>query len=222
MAYKNSKAQAALSVVVSIGPKSSAYGGSPTISITGSTTSSSTSVTSVSSTTGLVVGQAISGTGIPVGATIAAISGSTLTLSIAATATGSAVALTVQAFTQIGEVSSVNTNGQKWDLEDVTNFNSDRYKEFIKTLLDSGKVDVELNRVSDDAGQIALKAAFLDTVAYQMQVQFPTNVDQVTTGDSATYAALITDFDDTVQIGKAIKIKCTWQRTGAITYTEGS
>lgn len=222
MAYKNSKAQAALSVVVSIGPKASAYAGTPTISITGNTTTSSTSVTALSSTTGLAVGQAISGAGIPTGATIAALSGSTLTLSAAATATASAVALTVQAFTQIGEVSSVSTSGQKWDLEDVTNFNSAQYKEFLKTLLDSGKSDLELNRVSDDAGQIALKAAFLDTAAYQFQVSLPQNVDQLTTGDSWTYAGLVTDYDDTLQIGKAIKIKASTQRTGSITYTEGS
>ena len=41
------------------------------ITFTGDTTTSSTSITSVSSTTGLVVGQAVSGAGLPTGATIA-------------------------------------------------------------------------------------------------------------------------------------------------------
>ncbi len=51
---------------------------------TGTITAGSTSVTSVSSTTGLAVGQTITGVGIINGTTISAISGSTLTLSAAA------------------------------------------------------------------------------------------------------------------------------------------
>jgi len=62
---------------------------------TGSTTSASMSVTSVTGGTGtIVVGMHVSGAGIPSGATVAAFAGTTLTLSAAATATASGVALT--------------------------------------------------------------------------------------------------------------------------------
>lgn len=68
----------------------------PTLNITGNTTSGSTSVTSVSSVANITVGASISGTGIAAGAVVAAVPSSTsLTLSQAATATGSAVALSV-------------------------------------------------------------------------------------------------------------------------------
>lgn len=70
------------------------------VTITG-TTNSTTSVTAVSSTAGLAVGQAISGAGIPVGATIAALGSGTLTLSAAATASASGVSLTVAAEVQV-------------------------------------------------------------------------------------------------------------------------
>ena len=216
-----SKAQAALNVVVSIGPKQSAYNGSP-ISITGTTTSGSNSVTSVSSTVGLAVGMPITGTGIASGSTISAIGSGTLTLSKNATATGTGVALSVTPFIVIGEVSSSPTSGYKWDLEDVTNFDSGNNKEFLKTLLDSGKWDLEFNRVSTNGGQQALKAAFQDTAAYMFQVAVPMNVDETNSGDSVICAGLVADYDDTVQIGKAIKIKASIQRTGPPTYTQGS
>jgi hypothetical protein len=63
----------------------------------GNTTNGSAAVTGISSTASLAVGMAVSGTGIPAGATVAEITSSTaVTLSAAATATGSAVSLTYQ------------------------------------------------------------------------------------------------------------------------------
>ncbi|MCX6839396.1 MAG: autotransporter-associated beta strand repeat-containing protein [Verrucomicrobia bacterium] len=67
----------------------------PTVSLTGASTNTTTTVT-VQTTAGLVVGQPISGPGIPLGATIATIaSGTSITISAAATATASNVTLAV-------------------------------------------------------------------------------------------------------------------------------
>jgi hypothetical protein len=67
------------------------------ISATGATTHGSTAVTGLASTASMVVGMAVSGTGIPAGTTVAGItSGTAITLSAPATATGASVALTVQ------------------------------------------------------------------------------------------------------------------------------
>lgn len=64
-------------------------------SMTGNTTSGQVAVTGLSSTSSLEVGMLVAGTGIPAGATVAGItSGTAVALSAAATATGSAVALT--------------------------------------------------------------------------------------------------------------------------------
>jgi hypothetical protein len=69
------------------------------ISLTGNTTSGSKAISSLSiSTSGLKVGQPISGAGVPTGATIASItSGTAIAISANATATASTVALTVTA-----------------------------------------------------------------------------------------------------------------------------
>jgi hypothetical protein len=66
-----------------------------TIAITGDTTNTSTTVANLSSISGLQVGAHIAGTGIPNSATIATLSSTSLTLSAAATATNTGVALSV-------------------------------------------------------------------------------------------------------------------------------
>ncbi|GGA80696.1 hypothetical protein GCM10011507_34890 [Edaphobacter acidisoli] len=221
MAYKNSKAQAAINMLVSIGPDAPDYTGNP-ISITGSTTTSSASVTAVSSTVGLYAGQPISGTGIPTGTTIASIGSGTLTLSQDATATGSAVALSVVPFVPIYEMKQTPVSGQKWDVEDITNFQSGENKEWLKTLLDTGKVALQGNRVSTDPGQTLLKAAFLDQRAFMFQIIFPMAQGQTTSGDTVVFAALVEQYDETVTVGKSITVSVSLQRTGQPTYTEGS
>ena len=67
---------------------------SPTVVSVSAVTTSNSAVVGVSSATGLVIGMGAGGTGLAAGATITAISGTNVTLSQAATATGSAVALT--------------------------------------------------------------------------------------------------------------------------------
>lgn len=65
--------------------------------LTGNTTSGQVAVTGLSSTSSLLVGMSVTGTGIPAGATIAAItSGTAITLSVAATAAGTGVSLSFE------------------------------------------------------------------------------------------------------------------------------
>ena len=63
--------------------------------ITGTTANGSPTVTALSSTTGLVVGQTVTGAGIPANTYVTSISGTTMNLSQNATASGTGVALTV-------------------------------------------------------------------------------------------------------------------------------
>jgi hypothetical protein len=77
---------------------------------TGIVTSGSTSVTSVSSTTGLAVGQSISGNFIPAGTTIAGISGSTVTLSAPATGSSTTAETLIVVAAITGTVTSGSTS----------------------------------------------------------------------------------------------------------------
>lgn len=64
------------------------------ISKTGTTTNGSKTITSISSTSQLIVGHRVSGVGIPASTKVTAISGTTVTISKSATASGAGVALT--------------------------------------------------------------------------------------------------------------------------------
>lgn len=66
----------------------------PPLSVTGTTTNGSAIITAMSSVTGLYVGQAISGTGIPAGAVIVSVGTTTVTISANATSGNSSEALT--------------------------------------------------------------------------------------------------------------------------------
>lgn len=84
--------------------------GQNSVSFTATTTNTSTGLTVVSSTAGLKVGQAISGAGIALGTTIAAIpTSSTVTLSAAATASASAVPMYASPATVIQAPASLST-----------------------------------------------------------------------------------------------------------------
>ncbi len=80
---------------------------------TGDLTSGSTTIANVSSESGLVVGQSITGAGIPAGTTIATVGTTTLTLSQAATATAATVPLTafVANFTTFDTLTSLSVSG---------------------------------------------------------------------------------------------------------------
>jgi hypothetical protein len=70
------------------------FGATTTINTNGATAANS-NVLNFASTTGVAVGQAISGTGVPAGATVLAFTGTTVTMSIASTAgVSSSVAIT--------------------------------------------------------------------------------------------------------------------------------
>lgn len=220
MAYKNSKAQSAIGVVLGIG---AIAGTTVPTGITATTVSASTGLTAVSAP-GAAVGMGVSGAGIPSGTTVAAIGSGTITLSAPATASASAVALTFTlGYLPIFELSAAPVSGQKWDIEDTSNFQSGIYKEYLKTMLDDGKMALAGNRVSTDAGQTALKAAFLDPAnAYGFQITYPLEAGQTTGGDTEVFNALVESYDETIQVGKVIKISISLQRTGVVTFTEGS
>lgn len=73
---------------------------------TANTTTGSTVLTNVSSNKFLVRGQALSGTGVATGAYIADISGTTVTMSAAATANGSGISITASNYATTGNITT--------------------------------------------------------------------------------------------------------------------
>lgn len=86
---------------------SGAYTAPLTGTFTGTTTTGSTTLTAVTTNKFLVIGQTLSGTGIATGAIIKDIQGTTITMSLAATASGS---VTITATNGVAYVTTTNTS----------------------------------------------------------------------------------------------------------------
>jgi len=99
-------------------------------------------------------------------------------------------------------------------------------EEFLALLSDPGKLNVELNRVSTDAGQAALSASYHATPPTRLQylVVFPINeaAGQTTQGDSRTFLAYVEEFSPQIKVNTRITTKFTLQISGPITEAEGS
>ncbi len=112
----------------------------------------------------------------------------------------------------IGEVTDISKTGAQVQTEDSTNLNS-LSEEFITSLLKPGSVDITVNRVSVDAGQVAVETAFNTRAINPFVVTLPKTSAQTTTGDSFAFTALIEEFDDisavkaTGKITSKIKLK---------------
>jgi hypothetical protein len=223
MSYNGSKAVIGRGYTASIGSAATSVPTPPT-GITGTTASSSPTITALSSTTGILVGMAVSGTGVPTGATVISIvPGTSITLSANATASGTTVALTFSlAYTLLGELDSSDSSGREWDIEEVTNFESNVDKEHIKALRNPGTITLQGNRVENDAGQLALEAAFESTSPFLFQIQLPPTVG-LTNGEIWTFTALVLSVDPpAITPGKTIKFSSKLQVTGPRTITAGS
>jgi len=128
-------------------------------------------------------------------------------------------------FVAIGEVQTLKFGGAKRGVIDVTNFDSGGVAQKLGTILDSGQVSMSVVRVSADAGQTAVVAAFnaQPAVPYDFKVVLPLAPGQTTTGDTITFSAIVAsagDFD--VDINKEALFDFTLDITGAKTVVEGS
>lgn len=212
MAYTGSKAQSG---------KGSSLGIGATITVTGTTTTGSTSVTSVSSITGITVGMPITGTGIASGTTVAAVASGTITLSQNATASGTAVSLTVGP-QQIGEVRSVPFKRGPWTFADTTNFQSGADKETLPIIRDNGSITLSGNRVSGDTGQAAVEAAYQSGAIQTFTLTLPKTSSQTTIGDTYSFNAYVKSSDFNADAEKEVDFSIDLMISGPTTLTLGS
>ena len=125
-------------------------------------------------------------------------------------------------YTLIGEITSIAQAGRQAGTEDVTNMQSGA-REFVTTLIDSGTYDLKGNRVADDAGQIALEAAFAGLTIEPFEIELRKTASQHATGDLYTFYALVQEVNfGTVAVDKKIEFNVKLKVSGLITYAAGS
>ena len=127
--------------------------------------------------------------------------------------------------TVIGEISDFTQSGTMMKTDDATNLQS-TYEEFIPTIPTPGKFAGTVNRLSGDAGQMAIYAAFkqVPPVLATFKVQLPKNSTQTTAGDSYIFVALVEELNDlgNVKPDKIVKTPFSLKVSGTITETVGS
>jgi len=139
--------------------------------------------------------------------------------SILAINTGTA---TTPVYTPIGECTKANLTGRNAKVSDCTSFSSGKVSEFLAVMVDSGSIDLTCNYVSSDAGQIQLQSSFSALAKTLFKLTLPLAPNQVTTSDSYSFAALVTDFSFDVGTEKQIEITSKLKISGLLNFSAGA
>jgi predicted secreted protein len=122
----------------------------------------------------------------------------------------------------VGEVKDVPLNRGKWDSVDVTNFESGSDSEMLVTIRKPGTVTFTGNRVSDDAGQMAVETAYQDGELMPFTLQLPKTAAQSSVGDTYSFNAYVLSYDFKDAVAAAIEFSIDLQMSGPCTLALGS
>jgi|SRR5579864_6273573 len=111
--------------------------------------------------------------------------------------------------------------GDKNIFDDTTNLQSTA-KEFLAILPDPGILQVDLNRFSGDAGQVAVRNSYANLTRVPWQVVMPLAPGQSVSGDVYSFLAYVEQLTPDVKVDKKVTAKFSLRVTGAITFTLGS
>jgi len=127
----------------------------------------------------------------------------------------------VPVWTTIGEIRKATQANYQNETDDATNFQSSA-REFIATILNPGTWDMEINRVSSDAGQTALVASLNARTTKSYKITLPLTTAQTTSGDTKTFSAIVEKYGAELMPDKIVKITASLKVSGAITETAGT
>ncbi len=122
----------------------------------------------------------------------------------------------------IGEVKEVPLNRGKWSMIDTTNFESASDSEQLAVIRKPGSCTFKGNRVSSDAGQVAVETAYQSGALVAFVLQLPKTAAQTTAGDKYSFSAFVTGSDFTDSVEQAIEFSIELNISGGCTLTVGS
>jgi hypothetical protein len=106
--------------------------------------------------------------------------------------------------TMVGEIKTSSVSGNSWGTADVTNFESGADQAFITTIRNNGELKLAGNRVSADAGQVLVEAAYQSGAIIPFTLQLPKSPSQATMGDKYTGNCLVQSRSFDVDVSKEI------------------
>jgi hypothetical protein len=120
-------------------------------------------------------------------------------------------------WTPVSEVLGISPSGRKYAVEQTTNLNSTAVEK-LKTLLDSGKIDIDYNYLgSDDAGEMAIEAAYIAPVPSQWQITIPGLPSGKT--ETISFSANLVEKDlEKIQRNQVMKGKLSLDLSGPYTF----
>lgn len=124
----------------------------------------------------------------------------------------------------LAEIKTIQFSGAKYDLADVTNFNSTNFREYLPTLADSGELSFSGNLLPNDATETDLIGFFNAATLVTYQVVLPAAPAQGfnTSLGSFTFKAYVSSLDRSIPVDKEASISGKLKITGAISYSAGS
>jgi hypothetical protein len=124
--------------------------------------------------------------------------------------------------TEIGEVSEVPFTRPEWEFVETTNFDSGSDAEMLSTMRKVADITFTFNRVSSDAGQVLVEAAYVAGTITAFVLQLPKTAAQTTTGDKYTFNAFVIGSDIKVSPKDKVAGTVKLQTSGPVTLTVGS
>ena len=113
-------------------------------------------------------------------------------------------------FLPLAEIKSIDFSGAKYDLADITNYESGNFREWITTLADSGEVSFSGNYIPGDASQAALLGFFNAGTLVAWKVQLPNSLGTI------TFNAFVSSLEHNLPLDKEATITGKLKITGAV------
>jgi predicted secreted protein len=126
------------------------------------------------------------------------------------------------AYLTLSEIKTIQFSGTKYDLADVTNFQSSNFREWLPTLADSGELSFSGNLVPNDATETDLIGFFNNATLVTYQVVLPPSASYPTSLGTFTFKAYVASIDRSIPVDKEASISGKLKITGAISFSAGS
>jgi predicted secreted protein len=114
----------------------------------------------------------------------------------------------------VGGVTSVSLFDETRDSLEVTSHGSSKTRRFVPGLQDGGDITIEGRLITDDDGQLELKASLDDGYVAELEIVYPTGASNTFTVD-----AFVTAWSASAPFDEVGTFTCTLKADGAVVVT---
>lgn len=116
-------------------------------------------------------------------------------------------------FLPLAEIKDISFTGAKFDLADVTNYESGVFREWLTTLADSGELSFTGNYIPSDSSQSSLLGFFNTGLLVSWQITLPATANA---SQPITFKAYVSSLEHSLPLDKEAMITGKLKITGAV------